>query len=29
MVDFKKRSWIVTASVCAVNAAALVACGKK
>ncbi len=29
MVDFKKRSWIITASVCAVTAAALVACGKK
>jgi len=29
MVDFKKRSWIISASVCAVAAAALVACGKK
>ena len=29
MVDFKKRSWIVSASLCAVAAAALVACGKK
>jgi len=29
MVDFKKRSWIITASLCAVTAAALVACGKK
>ena len=29
MVDFKKRSWIITASACAVTAAALVACGKK
>ena len=29
MVDFKKRSWIITASVCAVTVAALVACGKK
>ena len=29
MVDFKKRSWIITASVCAVTAAVLVACGKK
>lgn len=29
MVDFKKRNWIISASVCAVAAAALVACGKK